>query len=97
MPGAKYSKSLMRFKLMRWVVRRHRPYAIVEDAELREIFEMLYALVEVPSARTLSRDVIEVFEMSKRNVIGMLKVSSLRWFSYDKTDDHDRHTLAGST
>lgn len=64
----------MRFLLMLWVVRRHRPYAIVEDPELRRIFTMLYAMVEVPSARTISRDVIEVFEMSRRNVVSMLEV-----------------------
>lgn len=76
-PGAKYTKSLMRFKLLTWVARRHRPYAIVEDPELREIFQMLFARVEVPLARTLSRDVQEVFELSKLNLIAMLKVCLL--------------------
>ncbi len=76
-PGAKYTKALFRFKLLCWIVRRHRPYAIVEDEELRDIFRMLYEMVEVPSARSISRDVIEVFEMSKRNVIRMLEVRRL--------------------
>lgn len=73
-PGAKYTKALMRFKLLTWVARRHRPYSIVEDPELRDIFQMLYARVEVPSARTISRDVQEVFELSRLNLIAMLKV-----------------------
>ncbi|KLO09606.1 hypothetical protein SCHPADRAFT_811236, partial [Schizopora paradoxa] len=73
-PGAKYSKACLRFKLMRWIVRVHRPYAIVEDEDLLDMFRMLYAKVEVPSARTISRDVIEVFEMSKQNLINKLKV-----------------------
>ncbi len=60
-PGAKYSKALMRFKLTRWIARRNRPYAIVDDDELQDIFRMLYARVEVPSARTISRDVQEIF------------------------------------
>lgn len=73
-PGAKYSKALMRFMLLAWIARQHRLYAIVEDLELREIFQMLYARVDVPSARTISRDVQEVFELSKMNLIAMLKV-----------------------
>ncbi len=73
-PGVKYSKARMCFKLLRWIVRCHRPYAIVEDDDLLDIFRMLYAKVEVPSARTISHDVIEVFEMSKANLISMLKV-----------------------
>lgn len=72
--GANYSKALMRFLLTCWVARRHRPYAIVEDPELLQIFRMLYGKVEVPSARTISRDVQEVFQMSKLNVISLLKV-----------------------
>lgn len=64
----------MRFLLIQWVARRHRPYAIVEDPELKEIFLMLYAMAEIPSARTISRDVIKVFGMSRLNVISMLKV-----------------------
>ncbi len=76
-PGAKYSKALMRLKLLTWVVRRHRPYAIVEDPELLEIFQMLYARVDVPSARTISRDVQEVFKLSKHNLVSMLKVRVL--------------------
>lgn len=73
-PGAKYSKALMRFKLLRWIACRNHPYTIVEDIELREIFQMLYALVKVPSARTISRDVQEVFEMSRLNLVSMLNV-----------------------
>lgn len=77
-PGANYSKALFRFKLMVWIVRRHRPYTILEDKELLDLFCMLFESVEVPSARTISRDVIEVFEMSKINIINLLKVHRLR-------------------
>ncbi len=37
---------------------------------------MLYAAAEVPSARTISRDVQEVFELTKKEVSRMLQVSS---------------------
>lgn len=87
-PGAKYSKARMRYCLIQWVVRRHRPYSIVEDTELLDIFKMLFSRVEVPSARTISRDVQEVFEMSKKNVIALLKVSSelLSYMNNQSTD-----------
>ncbi len=77
-PGTKYSKALMRLKLLTWVIQRHQPYAIVEDPELLEIFQMLYARVDVLSARTISRNVQEVFELSKHNLVAMLKVESTR-------------------
>ncbi|KLO06206.1 hypothetical protein SCHPADRAFT_799838, partial [Schizopora paradoxa] len=46
----------------------------LEDKDLLDIFQMLYTKVEVPSARTISRNVIEVFEMLKSNLISKLKV-----------------------
>ncbi|KLO06393.1 hypothetical protein SCHPADRAFT_813571, partial [Schizopora paradoxa] len=64
LPGGTYTKLRMRFKLMEWIVRHRHPYAVVEDPELKEIFQMLYACVEVPSARTILRDVQEIFELS---------------------------------
>lgn len=81
-PGAKYSKAWMRFKIMQWVARQHRPYTTVEDPELPDIFHMLYAKVEVPSARSISWDVQEVFKMLKQNVILMLKVCCLLSFLF---------------
>ncbi len=47
---------------------------------------MLYARVEVPSARTISRDVQEIFEMSKQNVISMLKVRTLLLASFSYSE-----------
>lgn len=34
MHGSMYSRSKMCYKLIRWVVRKHRPFAIVEDEDL---------------------------------------------------------------
>ncbi|KAF8592629.1 hypothetical protein K439DRAFT_1323437 [Ramaria rubella] len=56
-----YSAVQLHFLLTIWVAWHHRPYAIVQDAELLEILHMLYRPVEIPSACTLSRDVQEVF------------------------------------
>jgi hypothetical protein len=51
-------------KLALWVACRHRPFAIVKDVELMDIFKDLNNKVEVPSRSTVSRDVKEIFDMS---------------------------------
>jgi hypothetical protein len=61
-------------KIAIWVARRHRPFAIVEDDELVDIFMDLNNKVEVPSRFTVSRDVKEIFEMSRKKVADILKV-----------------------
>jgi hypothetical protein len=61
-------------KLALWISHRHRPFAIVEDDELVDIFKDLNNKVEVPSRFTVSRDVKEMFEMSRKQVAAMLKV-----------------------
>ncbi len=80
--GANYSKAKFRYLLLRWIVLRHRPFAIVDDPELVEAFQMLYDSVTIPSARTVSRDVQEVFEMTKQEVVKRLQVSKLSTFCY---------------
>ena len=61
-------------KLALWVAHRHRPFAIVMDDELVEIFTDLNNKVEVPSRFTVSRDVKEIFLMSRVKVSEILKV-----------------------
>jgi hypothetical protein len=64
-------------KIAIWVARRHRPFNIVEDDELINIFTDLNNKVEVPSRFTVSRDVKEIFDMSRKKVAEMLKVCDL--------------------
>jgi hypothetical protein len=64
----------MRYLIAMWCARRHRPFNIVEDDELNEIFHMLYARVEVPHPTTVSRDVKEIFYICKKNVVEFLQV-----------------------
>ena len=73
--GSTYSKARMRYLLGMWVSRRSRPYIIVQDPELLEIFKMLYAKVEVPHPTTLSRDVKEMFIISRKYIFSLLQVS----------------------
>jgi len=72
--GSTYTPHRFRMKLALWVARHHRPFAIVEDDELVEIFTDLNNKVEVPSRFTVSRDVKEIFLMSRVKVSEILKV-----------------------
>lgn len=72
--GSAYSDVAFRYLMTTWIVRHHRPFAIVDNPPLREAFTMLYAKAKVPSANTVSRDVCDVHEISKVAVISMLKV-----------------------
>src|SRR5882762_8039418 len=71
--GSTYTAHKFWMKLALWVVHRHRPFAIVEDDELVDIFTDLNNKVEVPSRFTVSRDVKEIFAMSRVKVSEMLK------------------------
>ena len=72
--GNTYTTARLCFLLIKWISCRFRPFAIVEDPEIIEIFQMLHARVQIPSAKTISRDVKEVYVMSQINVKKLLKV-----------------------
>ena len=72
--GSTYTPHEFRMKIALWVARRHRPFAIVEDEELVDIFKLLNNKVNVPSRVTVSRDVTEIFEISRKQVANILKV-----------------------
>ncbi|KAJ7584012.1 hypothetical protein C8J56DRAFT_719726, partial [Mycena floridula] len=57
----------------KWIAKRSRPYAIIKDPELLEMFKMLYAKVDVVSPQTVSRDIIEMHAISKETVTAQLK------------------------
>lgn len=76
--GSTYSKAKFRYLCTLWVARNHRPYTIVQDEELLDIFRMLYSRVEVPHPTTLSRDVREVFEMTRLEIAKRLQVRTSR-------------------
>ena len=75
--GSTYSYPKFRMKIALWVSWCHRPFAIIEDDELIDLFRDLYNKVEVPSQSTVSRDVKEIFQMSRVRVAQMLQVRSL--------------------
>lgn len=67
--GSTYNAATHRMKIALWIARRHRPFSIVEDPELLDIFRDLNSRVVTPSASTVSRDVKELFLLS-RNTVG---------------------------
>ncbi|GJF00030.1 hypothetical protein PsYK624_163070 [Phanerochaete sordida] len=71
--GSTYNPAKFRIKLSIWIARRHRPYAIVQDPEFLEILQMLNSKVEVPHPTTISRDIREIFEITRRAVGKMLQ------------------------
>lgn len=71
--GSSYAKERFRYLLTVWVSKCHRPFKIVEDEPLKELFKMLYAKVDIPSARTIGRDVQEIFQLSKASVASYLQ------------------------
>jgi hypothetical protein len=58
--GSTYSYPKFHVKLALWVARHHRPFSIVEDEELINIFMDLNNKVEVLSCVTVSHDVKEI-------------------------------------
>lgn len=72
--GTQYSYARVRFYTAMWCSRRHRPFVIVEDAELLQLLKMLYGRVELPKRLTVSRDIQFIHETTKIRLIGMLKV-----------------------
>jgi hypothetical protein len=64
-------------KVALWVANRHRPFSIIEDTELLEIFTDLNPNCESPKHHTVSRDVKEIFGLSRGEVATMLQVGHI--------------------
>ncbi|EAU89851.2 hypothetical protein CC1G_07003 [Coprinopsis cinerea okayama7 len=63
--GHKFNKLRHRVLLAIWVAKQRRPFSIVEDPELLQIFKELNTLVETPSRNMVSRDVREIFTITR--------------------------------
>jgi len=72
--GSKYTAAQHRMKLALWVARRNHPFAIVEDPELVDIFLDLNSHCVTPGRRTISRDIKEIFALSRTKVADILQV-----------------------
>lgn len=75
--GSVYNPHSFRFSVLIWIVCHHRPFHIVEDPKFVELLRSLNANVSIPSRSTLSRDIQEVFDISRQKVASALQVCSL--------------------
>jgi len=76
--GSTYTPHKLRMKIALWVARRNRPFSIIEDPELIDILMDLNSKVVTPSRYTVSRDVKEIFQLSRSKVSLILKVCCFR-------------------
>ena len=71
--GCGYRREEFHVLILLWVIRRCRPFSIVEDTELQSLFSMLYKKVSIPSQRTISRHINIFHQLCKDKVISTLK------------------------
>jgi hypothetical protein len=69
-PESNFDLGRFRYLVAAWSARRARPFAIIEDEDLREIFIMLRSSIEIHSRRTVARDISDMY-MRSRNVIAL--------------------------
>jgi hypothetical protein len=72
--GSTYTPGRFRVQIALWIARHHRPFNIIEDPELIEIFSILNNKAAVPSRFTVSHDIHEIFDATREHLIAKLKV-----------------------
>lgn len=79
--GSQYNEAKHRMKCALWIARRARPFSIVEDPELLDIFSDLNAGCVTPKRKTISRDIKEIWELSHKELATLLQVGHLFFIS----------------
>ena len=59
--------------ILLWIIKRCRPFSVIDDNELRMMFAMLYQNVSIPSQRTISRHVSIFHSLCQDKVVSILK------------------------
>lgn len=72
--GHHYSAAQFQYLLAIWCAWQHHPHRIVCDPKLVKLFKMLYAKVDIPSPLTISRDIQEMYTITKAKVAESLQV-----------------------
>jgi len=72
--GCTYSREGLHWRLLRWVVRKNRPYTIVDNEALREVFAMLHGKVKISCVNVLAGDIKQVHGMMKEKIVELFKV-----------------------
>src|SRR5829696_1809264 len=58
----------MKKKLIKWIVIHQHPFTIVEESYFIELVHSLYSEANIPSADTIKRNIIELYELNLKNV-----------------------------
>jgi hypothetical protein len=69
-PESNFDLGRFRYLVAAWSARRARPFAIIEDEDLRDILIMLRSTIEIHSRQTVARDISDMY-MRSRNVIAL--------------------------
>ncbi|KIJ27719.1 hypothetical protein M422DRAFT_190637, partial [Sphaerobolus stellatus SS14] len=67
--GHGYTCEGFRFGVGKWIAKRCRPYTIIDDVELQDLFHMLYAHVEIPSRMSVQRDIHLMMDLTGKCLI----------------------------
>lgn len=71
--GCSYRREDFHVWLIIWIVKRCRPFSIVDDDELRLLFQMLYKGVHIPSQSTISRHIKIFHTLCLSKVVSTLR------------------------
>src|SRR6266481_9009011 len=72
--GFTYTHEGFRFQIAKWIIKHCCPFAIIQDEELVEAFQMLHAAVSVPSQFSVGWDIRAMFSVMKAHVIAIFEV-----------------------
>ena len=72
--GCTYSCKGFHWLVMCWVVHKNRPYTIIDDEEVHDIFQMLHANINIPCMNMLVADIKLTHSMMRDKLIKLFEV-----------------------
>ncbi|KIJ43405.1 hypothetical protein M422DRAFT_127118, partial [Sphaerobolus stellatus SS14] len=67
--GHGYTHEGFCFGVGKWIAKHCRPYTIIDDVELQDLFCMLYACVKIPSRMSVQRDIRLMMDLTGEHLI----------------------------
>jgi hypothetical protein len=64
-------------EIVKWVMESMWPFSIVEDKGFQTLMKTGHPLYQIPSAATVARDIKEVFQKTKKQIVKYLQVGYL--------------------
>lgn len=87
--SSQYNQERHRMKIALWIARRNRPFSIVKDEELLDIFYDLNSACITPKRRTVSRNIQQIFLLSREKLGALLQVCNVLYSSYLYLNSND--------